>query len=182
MVIQGTWTTLNISDALLIRVAKLHTHPALSRREGLRSSSNLLFAFSTQIALTSKVISLWLPINQSLIKPGWFLSVFTDNLTSVSVPRGHDSKLGETGRPRLGNLGESSHCLSRGHFTTFSLKGHEVLIKKPGNNRHYLRYMINISWAELRVNWESQEDKTKILCWFSWGLNGFLLYEGFFIF
>lgn len=70
MVIQGTWTTLNISNASLIRVAKLYTHPALSRREGLRGSSNLLLPFPTQIALTSKLISHWLPINQSLIKPG----------------------------------------------------------------------------------------------------------------
>lgn len=76
-------------------------------------------------------------MNQSLIKPGQFLSVFTDNLTSVSVPQGQIARGWET-------WGKLMHRMSMGNFTAFPLQAYEVLIYKPGSNRHYLGYVINI--------------------------------------
>lgn len=82
----------------------------LQQKGGRKRPKHLLFLFShrTDWIDLKRVISRWLPINQSLIKPGWFLSVFTDNLTSVSVPCGQNSpSLKRPDHLRLGNLGES---------------------------------------------------------------------------
>lgn len=152
MVAQGRWAILIIPNTSLIHVPSLHTQPALSRREeGQRGSRVSLFLFSRQPCWPQKSYQLLAPINQSLVQPGWFLSVFTDNFPSVSLLRDTTARAWTDRLPRLGRWGRAD-TLALSNSSTFSLKAYEALIENPGSNGHYLGYMINISWAELRFN------------------------------
>lgn len=187
MVIQGTWAILNISKTSLICTCTNTTHPpCLQQKGGPKRLKHFIVPFLTLYRLDwpQKSYQSLAPYKSEPYK-AWLIPfcLYRQFNFRVSASWTKLSKLEETRSPEVGKPGgKLTQWVSMGSFTTFSLKAYEVLVEKPDSNRHYLGYMINISWAELRVNSESQEDKARILCWFSWGLHSFVGFFWCFVF